>query len=143
MWGLDAVVLVILAAGSLLTLLVARRRVVGGRRTFDLSVNRGSEPAARGWVLGMGSYRGDTLNWYRTFSIAWWPRYKFHRNDLEVSGRRDPVGTEVFALDAGDVVVAARHRSGVQQMAMSASALTGLLAWLESQPPGHDVNNVL
>jgi hypothetical protein len=46
-------------------------------------------------------------------------------------------------LHAGHVVVAVRHRSGVRQMAMSPSALTGLLAWLDSSPPGHNVNNVL
>jgi hypothetical protein len=148
LWGLDALVLVVLSAGCLMALLVARRRIVGGRRgTFDLSVNRQAVPpdgpTASGWVLGLGSYRGETLNWYRTFSFAWWPRYKFRRGELRILERRDPSGTEVYALDDGDVIIDVQHRSGVRQMAMSASALTGLLAWLESSPPGRDVNNVL
>lgn len=142
--GVEAVALVILLAATLLALLVVRRRTIGGRRrTFDLSISRNPEAAASGWVLGLGSYRGETLNWYRTFSLAWWPRYAFRRGDLEILGRREPSGTEVYALDAGDVVVEVRHGSGVRQLAMSASALTGLLAWLESSPPGRDVNNVL
>jgi hypothetical protein len=148
LWGLDAFALIVLLAASLMALLVARRRMVGGRRgTFDLSVNRQAVPPegpnASGWVLGVGSYRGDTLSWFRTFSFAWWPRYRIHRRELEILERRDPSGTEIFALDDGDVIIEVRHRSGVRQMAMSASALTGLLAWLESSPPGRDVNNVV
>lgn len=144
LWGADAIALILLVAACLVGLLVARRRVVGrGRGTFDLSVNRQTEPAARGWVLGLASYRRDELYWYRTFSFAWWPRYRFNRKDLDVITRREPVGSEVYALDDGDVIVSVGHKSGVRQMAMSGSALTGLLAWLESKPPGQDVNNVL
>ena len=142
LWAVDGLALAVVLAACLIALLVARRRIVGGRRgTFDLSVSRQNDPG--GWVLGLGSYRGDTLNWYRTFSFAWWPGYKFRRGEIETGRRREPVGTEVYALDDGDVVIAVRHRSGVRQMAMSASALNGLLAWMESSPPGRDVNNVL
>lgn len=144
LWGVDALALalVLIAAGA--ALVVIRRRTIAGRRgTFDLSVNRRAEAAAHGWILGVGSFRGDTLNWYRTFSFAWWPRYRFRRGELEVLGRRAPTGSEVHALDAGDVVVEVRHRSGVHQMAMSASSLNGLQAWLESKPPGQGVSNVL
>jgi hypothetical protein len=142
LWAVDGLALAVVLAACLMALLVARRRIVGGRRgTFDLSVSRQSDPG--GWILGLGSYDGDTLNWYRTFSFAWWPGYRFHRGEFETGRRREPVGTEVYALDDGDVVISVRHRSGVRQMAMSASALTGLLAWMESSPPGHDVNNVL
>lgn len=144
LWGVDALALVfvLIAAGA--ALVVIRRRTIAGRRgTFDLSVNRRAEAAVPGWILGVGSFRGDTLNWYRTFSFAWWPRYRFRRGELEVLGRRAPTGAEVHALDTGDVVVEVRHRSGVRQMAMSASSLNGLQAWLESKPPGQGVSNVL
>jgi len=141
---LDSVASVVAGAIGLVALLIVRRRTVAGRRgTFDLSCSRLAGPSPQGWVIGVGSYGPNSLDWYRTFSFAWWPRYRFFRGDLVVLERREPVGAEAFALDDGDVIVNIEHLSGVRQLAMSPSALTGLLAWLESSPPGQRVNNVL
>ena len=140
----DSLGLIVAGAVGLVGMLAVRRRVVARRRrTFDLSVCRQAGPSTQGWVIGVGTYGPNSLDWYRTFSLAWWPRYRFFRGDLVVLERRDPVGSEAFALDDGDVIVNVEHLSGVRQLAMSPSALTGLLAWLESSPPGHRVNNVL
>jgi hypothetical protein len=140
----DSLGLVVVGAVGLIGMLAVRRRVVARRRrTFDLSVCRHAGPTTQGWVIGVGTYGPNSLDWYRTFSLAWWPRYRFFRGDLVVLERRDPVGSEAFALDDGDVIVNVEHLSGVRQLAMSPSALTGLLAWLESSPPGQRVNNVL
>ena len=140
----DSPAFVVAGAVGLIGMLIVRRRVVAGRRkTFDLSVCRQAGPSTQGWVIGVGSYGPNSLDWYRTFSLAWWPRYRFFRGDIIIRERRDPVGAEAFALDDGDVIVNIEHLSGVRQLAMSPSALTGLLAWLESSPPGHSVNNVL
>ena len=144
LWLVDSVALVVVLAALVVLALVVRRRLFARRGgTFDVSVNRGAEIGPKGWTLGVGAYRSNTLEWYRTFSFAWWPRHRFVRGEIAIDGRRDPVGPEVFALHADHVIVAVRHASGVHQMAMSPSALTGLLAWLESSPPGHSVNNVL
>lgn len=144
LWGVDVLAMVIVLAVTGAVLVAIRRRTIAGRRgTFDLSVSKRPDTAASGWVLGVGSVRGDTLNWYRTFSFVWWPAYRFRRGDLEILGRRWPGGPEVYVLDKGDVVVEIRHRSGVRQMAMSGRSLTGLLVWLESKPPGQGVSNVL
>jgi hypothetical protein len=143
-WVLDSLLLLIVLASLVIALLVIRRRTVARRSgTFDLSICRQAGPQPAGWVIGIGSYGPESLDWYRTFSFAWWPRYRFLRGDLEVLDRRDPVGSEAFALDAGDVIVRIKHGSGVQQLAMSPSALTGLLVWLESSPPGRGVSNVV
>jgi hypothetical protein len=143
-WLLDSLALVIVLATALVSLLVVRRRFVARRSgTFDLSICRQPGPQPAGWVIGVGSYGPESLDWYRTFSFAWWPRYRFFRGDLEVFERRDPDGNEAFALDDGDVIVRIKHLSGVRQLAMSPSALTGLMAWLESSPPGRGVSNVL
>ncbi len=144
LWLVDSVALVVVLAALLVLALVVRRRLVARRGgTFDVSINRSAESGPKGWTLGVGAYRSNTLEWYRTFSFAWWPKHRFVRGEIALDGRRDPVGPEVYALHAGHVIVAVRHASGVHQMAMSPSALTGLLAWLESSPPGHSVNNVL
>jgi hypothetical protein len=143
-WVLDSLVLVIGFGALLVTLLVIRRHWVARRSgTFDLSICRNAGPQPNGWMIGVGAYGPESLDWYRMFSFAWWPRHRFHRGDLEIFERRDPEGSEAFALDDGDVIVRIAHPSGVQQLAMSPSALTGLLAWLESSPPGRGVNNVV
>lgn len=144
LWLVDSLALIVVLAALVVLALVVRRRLVARRGdTFDLSVNHRDDATPKGWTLGVGAFRGNTLEWYRTFSFAWWPKYRFVRGDIAVDGRRDPVGPEVYAIHTGHVVVTVRHPSGVRQMAMSSSALTGLLAWLESSPPGHSVNNVL
>jgi len=143
-WLLDSAALGVVLSVLLVSLLVLRRRVVARRSgSFDLSICRHAGPQPTGWVIGVGSYGPESLDWYRTFSFAWWPRYRFFRGDLEIFERRDPDGSEAFALDDGDVIVRIHHLSGVQQLAMSPSALTGLLAWLESSPPGRGVSNVV
>jgi hypothetical protein len=144
LWLVDSLALVVVLAALVVVGLVVRRRLVArGDSTFDLSVNRHAEAVPEGWTLGVAVYRGNALEWYRTVSFAWWPRYRFERGELAVHERRDPVGAETFALHADHVVVGVQHASGVRQMAMSPSALTGLLAWMESSPPGQSVNNVL
>lgn len=143
-WLLDSLAVALVLATLLVSLLVLRRRVVARRSgAFDLSICREAGPQPTAWVIGVGSYGPESLDWYRTFSFAWWPRYRFFRGDLEIFERRDPEGSEAFAVDDGDVIVRIKHPSGVQQLAMSPSALTGLLAWLESSPPGRGVNNVV
>ncbi len=144
LWLVDSLALIVLLAALVLLALVIRRRLLARRgSTFDLSINRHADPGPKGWTLGVAAYRSNTLDWYRTFSFAWWPRHRFERGDISIDGRREPVGPETFAVHTGHVIVSLHHRSGVRQMAMSPSALTGLLAWLEASPPGHSVNNVL
>ena len=145
LWLVDSLALIVvlaaLAGAGAGRSVGASSRARGG--TFDISINHRADAGPKGWTLGVGAYRSNTLEWYRTFSFAWWPRYRFVRGEIAIDGRRDPEGPEVYSLHAGHVIVTVRHRSGVRQMAMSPSALTGLLAWLESSPPGHSVNNVL
>ena len=55
--------------------LVVRRRLLarhGG--TFELSHRVRADRPGRGWVLGLGRYSGETLEWFRVFSLS--PRPK-------------------------------------------------------------------
>ena len=136
-WLLDsagALLLVILLFGLLL---VVRRRVLSRKGgTFELSVRESMAAEGRGWVLGMGRYRENSLEWFRIFSPLPRPRRTWRRNDLKVLGQRDPEGAEEFALYAGHVVVTCRTPRGEAELAMSPSSLTGLQSWLEAGPPG-------
>src|SRR4051794_35599047 len=144
MWFVDSLVfvfalLVLLVVG----LLVRRRFLARSGGTFEMSINRSAEAQAKGWMLGLAVYRDTELEWFRTFSLSPRPTYRFTRGDVHIDGRREPVGHEVHAIHAGHLIVATDNAAGVRQFAMSANALTGLLSWLESSPPGQRVNNVL
>jgi len=128
------VVLVLLALG----LLALRRRIITRRGgTFDCSLRLQSAPHGKGWVLGVGRYSGDVLEWYRVFGYSPRPRRTFGRRDLQVTDSRDPTGVEVFSLLSGAVVVRCRYRGDATvELGMSPGSQTGFLSWLESASPG-------
>jgi hypothetical protein len=119
-----------------LALVVRRRWIARHGGTFEFSVRVRSRKAGRGWVLGVGRYSGDFLEWFRIFSLALRPKLVFRRADLEYLDRRDPVGAEAYSLYSGHIIVSCGTPSGPQEVAMSPEALTGFLAWLEAAPPG-------
>ncbi len=130
-----AAALVLLAAGFLAIAL--RRRVLqrqGG--TIELSLRLRPGARGRGWVLGIGRFVEDDLQWYRVFSLALRPRRSWSRHDLQVVRQRPPEGPETYALLQGAVVMECRTSAGAVQMGMDPSAVTGFLAWLEAHPPG-------
>jgi hypothetical protein len=138
-WLLDSAGVVLLVVLCYGLLLVVRRRVLsrhGG--TFELSLRVRSSQAGRGWVLGLGRYREERLEWFRIFSPAPSPRRTWQRSQLEITGQREPSGPEAFALYGGHVVVECQTVEGPVELAMSTSALTGFSSWLESGPPGAD-----
>ena len=136
-WLLDSAGVVLLVIALFGLMLVVRRRVLsrhGG--TFDLSVRDAGTSDGRGWVLGLGRYREDSLDWYRIFSPLPVPRRSWRRNDLTFLSQREPRGSEEYALYAGHVVVVCTTPRGEVELAMSPSSLTGLQSWLEAGPPG-------
>lgn len=119
--------------------LVARRRVLsrhGG--TFELSYRARSQRPGRGWLLGLGRYSGERLEWFRIFSLSPRPMRTWQRTDLAYDGRRPPEGTEQMSLYPDHLVIACRGPEGALELAMSVSSLTGFQSWLESRPPGAD-----
>ena len=138
-WLLDA-------AGVLLALvlcygacLVARRRLLsrhGG--TFELSYRVRRTHVGRGWLLGLGRYSGEELQWFRYFSP--WPRPKrvLLRSRLTYAGRREPEGVEQMSLYPDHVVISCSTPDGPVELAMSPASLMGFQSWLEAGPPGTD-----
>ena len=120
--------------------LVVRRRLVsrhGG--TFELSYRARSARAGRGWVLGIGRYSGEVLEWFRIFSLSPRPRRTWARGDLTFAGRREPIGVEVMSLYTDHLVVTCTTPSGPVELAMSLPSLTGFQSWLEAGPPGAEI----
>jgi hypothetical protein len=136
-WLLDSAGVVLLLIVVFGVLLVVRRRLLarhGG--TFELSVRDRDQPPGRGWVLGIGRYREDSLEWFRIFSPLPIPRQRWERSDLAYLSQRDPDGGEEYSLYAGSVVVVCETADGQVELAMSRQSLTGLQSWLEAGPPG-------
>jgi hypothetical protein len=132
---LVALALLLLAATFLG--IAARRRLLqrdGG--TIELSLRLKPEARGRGWVLGIGRFVEDDLQWYRVFSLAPGPRRTFSRRELQVLEQRPPRGAETYALLAGAVVMECRTSAGPVQLGMDPAAVNGFLAWLEARPPG-------
>lgn len=132
------------AAGAVLVLivlyglaLVVRRRLLsrhGG--TFELSCRVRSERAGRGWLLGLGRYSGDSLEWFRIFSLSPRPKKSWPRGTLAYTGRRDPEGSERMSLYPDHTVVQCESPAGLLELAMAPSSLMGFQSWLEAAPPG-------
>ena len=132
-WLLDAAgVLLGLVLLYGLGLVVRRRLLARNGGTFELSYRVRPGRAGRGWLLGLGRYSGESLEWFRYFSL--WPRPKrvLQRSRLTFVGRREPEGVEQMSLYPD-------HLVGTSiELAMSQASLMGFQSWLEAGPPGTD-----
>lgn len=140
-WALDAVGLILLLFLLYGIALIVRRRLLarhGG--TFELSYRAHGEHPGRGWLLGIGRYSGQSLEWFRIFSLSPRPKRVWTRDRLSYSGRRSPAGAEEMSLYGGHVVVSCHYADEPLEIAMSEASLTGFQSWLEAGPPGADWN---
>lgn len=136
-WLLDGVGVILGLVVLYGVALVVRRRLLarnGG--TFELSVRVRDRHIGRGWLLGVGRYSGDSLEWFRIFSLSPRPKRRWVRATLEYETRRHPEGHEAVALYADHVVVECTTPQGPVELAMSPSSLMGFQSWLEAAPPG-------
>jgi hypothetical protein len=123
------ILLVVVAAG------IASRRFVLERR--GATVECGLRRPGRSWRLGVASYQLDEFCWYRIFGLWMRPDQSFPRREMAVVAHRAPTEEEAVILGPGRVVAECQlGGSGTVDLALAESVLTGLLAWLESAPPG-------
>lgn len=138
-WLLDAAgLLLVLVLLYGLALVVRRRLLSRDGGTFELSLRARSSNAGRGWLLGVGRYSGERLEWFRVFSLSPRPKRTWQRQSLTYVASRDPEGAEQLALYPDHVVIECAAPDGTVQIAMSRASLMGFQAWLESRPPGTD-----
>lgn len=138
-WLLDAALILLVIILIYGVGLMLRRRLIsrhGG--TFELSHRvRGNHPG-RGWLLGLGRYSGDRLEWFRVFSLSPKPKRVWVRGEIAFVGSRHPEGLEQMSLYPDQVIVECRTRTAKVEMAMSPASLIGFQSWLESRNPGAD-----
>jgi hypothetical protein len=136
-WLLESAAVVLLLVLLLGVVLIVRRRWLsrnGG--TFELTFLPWTITPGRGWLLGLGRYAGDTLEWFRIFSLSPRPKRVWPRQSLDFVGRREPEGVEQLSLYPGHVVIRCDTPSGVVELALGSSSLMGFQSWLEASPPG-------
>lgn len=131
--GAGVLLLCVLLYG--LALIVRRRMLSRHGGTFELSYRVRSTRAGRGWLLGLGRYSGDSLEFFRVFSLSPRPKRVWARRSLHYESWRAPEGPEQMSLYADHVVVACRSAHGEVELAMSQSSLLGFQSWLEAAPP--------
>jgi hypothetical protein len=128
---------IVLAFLVLAAVAVAARRALieRGGGTVDCGLRRPGNDHA--WRLGVASYQPDQLCWHQVFGLLLRPDESFPRTTLTVVSRRPLDSDEMNSLGPGMVVVECRagERADPMELAMSESALTGFLAWLEATPP--------
>jgi hypothetical protein len=128
-----AAFLVLLVAAAI-TLATRRFLLERSGGTVECALRR---PAAGGsWRLGLLSYQRDELFWYGALGVLLRPEQVFSRRALTVVSRRPAAAEETSALGADRIVVEVAVAGEQLELAMSDSALTGFLAWLEASPPG-------
>ena len=138
-WLIDVAGILLLLSLLYGLALVLRRRLLsrhGG--TFELSHRVRTDRPGRGWVLGLGRYSGETLEWFRVFSLSPRPKRSWSRESLSFDGRREPLGAEQMSLYPDHLVIHCQTDDGEVELAMSAGSLTGFQSWLEARPPGTD-----
>ena len=138
-WLLEATGLLVVLIVAYGAALVVRRHVLsrhGG--TFELSHRLRPTQAGRGWLLGLGRYSGDELEWFRIFTLSPRPKRRWNRASLTYDARREPGTVEQHVLYPGHVVIRCQGPGGEVELAMSTASLTGFQAWLEARAPGTD-----
>ena len=138
-WPLDAVGVLLLLVLLYALCLMGRRRLIGRHGgTFELSYRVRATKPGRGWLLGVGRYSGERLEWFRVFSLSPAPKCLWERTTLQYDSSRAPEGYEQLELYPDHVVVVCRSGSGFVELAMSPASLIGFQSWLESRNPGTD-----
>jgi Protein of unknown function (DUF2550) len=138
---LEVVVAVLVVTAMLLIGVVSRRRfLTRGVGAFDCSLRMGEHSFGKGWRLGVARYESDRIDWYRVFSVSPRAGASLVRAELDVQERRSPSGQETFAVLAGSIIARCQYRGELVELAMTEQAYTGFSSWLESAPPGQNVN---
>lgn len=125
--GVLVVVVVLLAT------LTIRRRIIQRRwPSFEASLRTTPKPMGQGWTLGIASYDGDLLRWYRLLSFRARPVIVLDRRTLQITGSRCPTGPEARALLAGHVILAVADGDRVVELGVCDATRTHLTAWIET-----------
>lgn len=131
-----AIAAVPILAGLALGVLFARRAFLTRDGAIAMAVRLYQRVPGRGWAPGFGRFDQGRLAWYRMFSYSLRPKYTLDRVDMKVEERRNPEGAERQVFPPSIEILCCQSPRGQVELAMTQSAMTGFLSWLEAAPPG-------
>ncbi|MGZ4554431.1 MAG: DUF2550 domain-containing protein [Mycobacteriaceae bacterium] len=137
MYLAETVALIALFSLLVLLALFAAHRVQLLRRGGTHVVFR-ELPAApgKGWRHGVVRYREEDLVFFRVSSLRPGPDRGVLRKSLVVLGRRQADVSERDVVPPGATVIHLRDDTTESEIALGGGALTALMSWIESCPPG-------
>jgi hypothetical protein len=140
MSALETVEAVVLTLAVLLLVLLAlvwvRRRAIAGGKPLMLCALR-TEPETP-WRLGLLRFNSNTMDWFSVIGLTLRPACRWERWGVDLA----PPGPAAELIPGLPEAVAVRGhcRDDVMEFAMSPASYTALRSWLESSPPGFNVN---
>lgn len=129
-------VVVIILVGALTFVWVRRRVIAGDGRPVMLCALR-DERSGR-WRLGLARLGGDRFEWFSVVGPSLRPEVAWLRGQLEL-GIPEPLEDPIPGL-SGPVSVRGAAAGESREFAFVPAAYTAVRAWLESSPPGYNVN---
>ncbi|WP_052460163.1 DUF2550 domain-containing protein [Tessaracoccus massiliensis] len=140
MWEIIVTALIVIAFVLLpfILLYLRRRWLTGQGGLFDCAYRISEVTPGSGWVLGMARFRGENLEWFRSFSLSLRPKKVFPRVGTTYVHQRQPAGLEAIALFEDSMIVTLRDRASgaTSSLSMDRDQVLALMSWLESAPPG-------
>ena len=132
--------LLLLAVALVVVVLVRRRVLTRGLGTFEASLRHETILHRGRWSHGIARYGDDRLDWFGVFAVRLRPAESLVRHRLVIIEQRLPDANESHSVLPGWVIVRCGYGPSIVELAMSEGACNGLAAWLESAPPGQNIN---
>ena len=129
-------IVVLLVVGALTFVWARRRFISGDGRPVMLCARR--EDAAARWRLGLARLSSDRFEWFSIVGPSLRPEVSWARGELDFGGAV-PLADPIPGL-SDPVAVQGRSGSRSCEFAFVPAAYTAVRAWLESSPPGFNVN---
>lgn len=126
--------LVLLAVGVLAFIFFRRRMLAAGRPLMVAGVRQ----AGHGYRLGLLRFGGSRLQWFTLVGPSMRPRREWERARLQLDAPSAP--REVISGMPEAVEVTCHYGGDTFQLALAPNAYTAVRSWLESAPPGFNVN---
>lgn len=128
-------VLIGIVLAALLFVWLRRRWISGGHALVICAIRNNRRPR---WRLGLLRIGDDRLAWFSVVGPSPFPEWSWARHDLQLGTPR-PL-TEAIPGLTDPVCVVGTSASDAVELAFSPSDYMAVRSWLESSPPGFNVN---
>ena len=128
-------VLIVLVLAALLYIFVRRRLLSSGAPLMLCALRPHGGTQYR---LGLLRFSGNALEWFTLVGPSPRPARTWERPLLQLGPPRPPASPIAGLPEA--VTVECRYRADTFEVALAPAAYTAMRSWLESSPPGFNVN---